>query len=173
MGATTLQSESDRAPAIIAEGTIVTDDVVRAFQLFGGRKLIERNVCNSLDAHDLIVQGISSQALIHLVDTVTVLSSGDALSKAIGMSLRTLQRKKKTEKGKDRLSPEQSSRAWQFAEILAQATGVLGDQDAAEAWMLAPATGLDNRRPIDLLSSTAGAEAVEHHLTRMEYGVYT
>ena len=38
--------------------------------------------------------------------------------------------------------------------------------------MLAPAIGLDNRRPIDLLSSAAGAEAVENALTRMEYGVY-
>ena len=34
------------------------------------------------------------------------------------------------------------------------------------------AIGLDNRRPIDLLSSAAGAEAVENALTRMEYGVY-
>lgn len=172
MVVTTFQSEGDKGPVLGAD-TVETDDAVRAFQLFGGRKLIKHNVRNSLDAHDVIVQGISSQALIHLVDTVSVLSSGDALNKAIGMSLRTLQRKKKTEKGKDRLSTEQSSRAWQFAEILAQATDVLGDQEAAEAWMLAPAIGLDNRRPIDLLSSAAGAEAVEHHLTRMEYGVYT
>ncbi len=39
--------------------------------------------------------------------------------------------------------------------------------------MLAPAIGLDNRIPIDLLSTTAGVEAVEHYLTRMEYGVYS
>lgn len=169
---TTTFREGDKAPVVGAD-TVETDDAVRAFQLFGGRKLIKHTVRNSLDAHDVIVQGISSQALIHLVDTVAVLSSGDALNKAIGMSMRTLQRKRKTEKGKDRLSTEQSSRAWQFAEILAQATDVLGDQESAEAWMLAPATGLDNRRPIDLLSSAAGAEAVEHHLTRMEYGVYT
>ena len=149
------------------------DDSVRAYRLLGGRKVIKHSVRNPLDAHDLIVEGISSQALVHLVNTVTVLSSGDALNKAIGISLRTFQRKRKTEKGKDRLSTEQSSRAWRFAEILAQAMDVLGGQESAEAWMLAPATGLDNRRPIDLLSSAAGAEAVENHLTRMEYGVYT
>ncbi|MDE4063639.1 antitoxin Xre/MbcA/ParS toxin-binding domain-containing protein [Phaeobacter gallaeciensis] len=33
--------------------------------------------------------------------------------------------------------------------------------------------GLDNRRPIDLLATAAGAEAVADYLTRMEYGVYT
>jgi len=68
-----------------------------------------------------------------------------------------------SEEGKDRL----------IAEILAHATNVLGDHESAEAWMLATAIGLDNRRPIDLLSSAAGAEAVETYLTRMEYGVYT
>lgn len=150
-----------------------TNDAMRAFQLLGGTKLSNHTVRNALDAHDLIVRGISSQALIYLVHKVSVLSSGDALNKAIGMSLRTFQRKKTTEKGKGRLSPAQSSRAWQFAEIFAQATEVLGDQEAAEAWMLAPAIGLNSRRPIDLLSSAAGAEAVGHHLTRMEYGVYT
>ena len=61
---------------------------------------------------------------------------------------------------------------WRFAEILAQATNALGSQEEAERWMMEPAMGLDNRRPIDLLSTAAGAEAVEDHLTRMEYGVY-
>ena len=167
MGATAFLSERDNLPLMNAE----TDDAVRAFRLLGGQKVIKQTVRNSLDAHDVIVKGISSQALLHLVDTVSVLSSGDALNKAIGMSLRTLQRKR-AEKGKDRLSTEQSSRAWRFAELLAQATDVFGDQEAAEAWMLAPAISLDNRRPIDLLSSAAGAEAVENSLTRMEYGVY-
>ena len=167
MGATAFQSDSSAIPLIDVDA----EDAVRAFHLLGGRKVINQTVRNSLDAHDVIVKGISSKALLHLVDTVSVLSSGDALNKAIGMSLRTLQRKK-ADKGKDRLSPEQSSRAWRFAELLAQATDVLGDQDAAEAWMLAPAIGLANRRPIDLLSSAAGAEAVENALTRMEYGVY-
>lgn len=168
----TFRSEDNKAPAIGTDPAEI-NDAMRAFQLLGGRDLINHTVRNALDAHDLIMQGISSQALIHLVSQVSVLSSGDALNKAIGMSLRTLQRKKTMEKGRDRLSPEQSSRAWQFAEILAQATDVLGSQEAAEAWMLDPAIGLDNRRPIDLLSSAAGAEAVEHHITRMEYGVYT
>ena len=49
----------------------------------------------------------------------------------------------------------------------------MGTQEAAEAWLLEPAIGLDNRRPIDLLASSAGAEAVEDCLTRLEYGVYT
>lgn len=170
MVAATHQPSEDTVTA--STDGVVVDDAVRAFELLGGRRVIKQSVRNALDAHDVIVRGIPTQALVHLVDNVCVLSSGDTLNKAIGISLRTFQRKKKTEKGKDRLSSEQSSRAWRFAEILAQATNVLGDQATAEAWMLAPAVALNNRRPIDLLSSAAGAEAVADHLTRMEYGVY-
>jgi putative toxin-antitoxin system antitoxin component (TIGR02293 family) len=70
------------------------------------------------------------------------------------------------------LSPEQSGRTWKFAEILAKAASVLGSQQAAESWLERPATGLDQRRPIDLLATPAGIELVEEFLERMEYGVY-
>ncbi len=148
------------------------NDAIRAYRLLGGGKIMKRDVRSALDAHDLIVQGIPSKSLFHLVDGVQVLSTGDVLTKAIGISIRTLQRRRSEVKQK-LLSPEQSSRAWRFAEIIAKATEVLGTQAAAEAWLLEPAIGLDNRRPIDLLTSTAGAEAVDDYLTRIEYGVYS
>ncbi|MBS1301377.1 antitoxin Xre/MbcA/ParS toxin-binding domain-containing protein [Loktanella sp. SALINAS62] len=148
------------------------NDAMRAFKLLGGDRIMKRSVCTALDAHDLIVEGIPSKSLLHLVEGVRFLSAGDALNKAIGISIRTLQRRKSDAPDKA-LSTEQSSRAWRFAEIIAQATDIMGTQEAAESWILAPAIGLDNRRPIDLLASSAGAEAVEDYLTRLEYGVYT
>jgi putative toxin-antitoxin system antitoxin component (TIGR02293 family) len=72
-----------------------------------------------------------------------------------------------------RLSPEQSSRAWKFAEILGRAVALFGSQADAENWLERPAMALEQRRPIDLLSTPAGVESVEDHLTRLEYGVYT
>jgi putative toxin-antitoxin system antitoxin component (TIGR02293 family) len=59
-----------------------------------------------------------------------------------------------------------------FAEIRARATELFGLQDAAERWLEAPAMGLDQRRPIDLLSTPAGVDTQETYLTRIEYGVY-
>lgn len=150
----------------------VENDAIRAYRLLGGGKIMKRDVRSALDAHDLIVQGIPSRSLFHLVDGVQVLSTGDVLTKAIGISIRTLQRRRSEVKQKV-LSTEQSSRAWRFAEIIAKATDVLGTQTAAEAWLLEPAIGLDNRRPVDLLTSSAGAEAVDDYLTRIEYGVYS
>ena len=93
------------------------------------------------------------------------------LDKAIGISLRTLQRRRK-DGGETILSVEQSNRTWKFAEILGRATEIFGSKDEAEAWMNRPAIGLDQRRPIDLMSTSVGIEAVEDYLTRVEYGVY-
>ena len=62
MGATAFLSERDNLPLMNAE----TDDAVRAFRLLGGQKVIKQTVRNSLDAHDVIVKGISSQALLRL-----------------------------------------------------------------------------------------------------------
>jgi putative toxin-antitoxin system antitoxin component (TIGR02293 family) len=70
------------------------------------------------------------------------------------------------------LTPEQSGRAWKFAEILAKATLLLGSQEEAERWLERPATGLDQQRPIDLLATPAGVAIVEDFLLRLEHGVY-
>ena len=139
--------------------------------LFGGRQTLRRAVQNPLDAHDLLVAGLPGDALMHLLSKLGALKSSPSLEKALGMSLRTIQRRKENP---DRvLDREQSSRTWKFAEILARATEVLGSQAEAEEWLARPAMGLDGRRPIDLLESAAGTEIVEEFLTRLEYGVYT
>ncbi len=139
--------------------------------LFGGRQTLRRAVQNPLDAHDLLVAGLPGDALMHLLGRLGALRSSPSLEKALGMSLRTIQRRK--ERPDQVLDREQSSRTWKFAEILARATEVMGSQAEAEEWLARPAMGLDGRRPIDLLESAAGTEIVEEFLTRLEYGVYT
>ena len=71
------------------------------------------------------------------------------------------------------LDVQQSGRAWKFAEILARATRVLGSQDEAEQWLRRSAIGLDQQRPIDLLTTPAGVKLVEDYLGRLEYDGYT
>jgi putative toxin-antitoxin system antitoxin component (TIGR02293 family) len=130
-------------------------------------------VRNRLEAHDLIESGLPGHALKYLVDTIALLraAQADGMEKAVGISLRTYQRRRDALDRK--LSPEQSGRTWKFAEILGRATTLFGSQAAAEEWLERPAMALDQRRPIDLLSTPAGLESVEEHLTRLEYGVST
>jgi putative toxin-antitoxin system antitoxin component (TIGR02293 family) len=143
----------------------------RVAALLGGVRVLRHEVSDPLAAHDMIMRGLPARALTHLMDELVVMQPTTSLEKAIGMSLRTFQRRKA---GKPKpLSQEQGSRTWKFAEILAKATGVFGTQEAAEQWLERPAIGLNRKRPIDLLASSAGVEMVEQYLGRLDYDVYT
>jgi putative toxin-antitoxin system antitoxin component (TIGR02293 family) len=155
----------------MSEAALIEHDIARTFALLGGTDTIPTPVRNRMDAHDLLLAGLPSSALLHLTQEVAFLSTGSVLDKAIGISVRTLQRRK-NDATDTVLSVEQSNRTWKFAEILGRATETFGSQQAAEAWMNQPAIGLDQRRPIDLLATAVGTETVEDYLTRIDYGVY-
>jgi putative toxin-antitoxin system antitoxin component (TIGR02293 family) len=156
-----------------AERAIEDAGIQQTVELLGGARALRRQVRSRLEAHDLLREGLPEHALRHLVGRVAILRAPHegSFEKAVGISLRTYQRRK--DAPGSRLNPEQSGRAWKFAEILGRVTQLLGSQEEAEAWMERPAMALDQRRPIDLLSTPAGVESVEDHLTRLEYGVYT
>ena len=138
--------------------------------LLGGRSVLGSIIESDLEAHELLHRGLPRAALSSLVDKIHFLTSDEA-SEALGMSLRTLQRHKV--RAGVLLDVQQSGRAWKFAEILAKATHVLGSQEEAEQWLRRPAIGLDQQRPIDLLTTPAGVQLVEDYLGRLEYNVYT
>ncbi len=139
--------------------------------LLGGPGVLRHRLTGPLDAHEMLLQGLPGEALRCLVGNFVSLRKPASLEKAVGMSLRTFQRRRDAPARP--LSQEQSGRTWKLAEILAKATSVLGSKEEAELWLQRPAMGLDQRRPIDLLATPAGVEAVESFLVRLEYGVYT
>jgi putative toxin-antitoxin system antitoxin component (TIGR02293 family) len=138
--------------------------------LLGGTRVLARRLTSALDAHELLLRGLPASAVDHLVGSLIVIGKADSLEKAVGMSLRTWQRRR--DAPSKPLSQEQSGRAWKFAEILAKATDIFGTQAEAEQWLERPAVGLDQHRPIDLLGTPAGVELVEDYLERLDYGVY-
>ncbi len=152
--------------------TIVTvSETLDIAMLFGGKKGLKHDVSSPMAVHELILSGIPGEALVRLVRQLPAISDdGDAFEKAFGMSERTYQRHKSNRTKV--LSPEQSSRTWNFARLLAKAAAVLGSQSEAEMWMLRPALGLEGRRPIDLLATAAGSDLVREYLERLDYGVY-
>ena len=154
----------------MAQTASAEHDIARTYALLGGRDTIWKPVRNNLEVHDILMLGLPSAALLHLTSQVTFLATDAVLEKAIGISVRTLQRRKK-DAPESVLSVDQNNRTWKFAEILGRASEIFGSK-AAEGWLNAPAIGLDQRRPIDLLSTAVGVEAVEDYLTRIECGVY-
>ena len=146
-----------------------TAELERVAGLLGGSKVLRRNLKNPLEAHEMLFEGLPGKALNTLLDSLAIQKSA-ALEKAIGMSLRTVQRYRDSPSRP--LSQQQSGRIWKFAEILAKAIEVLGSQQEAERWLDSQAMGLNQRRPIDLLATPAGVELVEEFLERLAYGVY-
>ncbi|WP_068301917.1 antitoxin Xre/MbcA/ParS toxin-binding domain-containing protein [Pararhodobacter sp. CCB-MM2] len=146
--------------------------LARTMALLGGERAFRRPLSSRIEAHDALAEGLPGTALTTLLREFPFLtSSGEVLDRALGVSLRTVQRRAGA--SDKALNAEQSNRAWKFAEIVARATEVLGSQDEAVAWLQRPAPALDQRRPIELLGTAAGVELVEDLLTRLDYGVYS
>jgi len=121
-----------------------------------------------LQAHDLVTAGLPVDSARELMASFLIIDR-DTVLKAMGISERTLQRAKTADRP---LDSNASDRTLRLAAVAEQAIEVLGSQEAAERWLTAPAMGLDQRRPIDLLQSSEGTELVKTLLTRMDYGVY-
>jgi putative toxin-antitoxin system antitoxin component (TIGR02293 family) len=145
-------------------------EVQSAAKLLGGRPVLRHTPRTPMDVHLVLSRGLPAEALMRLIENLVVLQADNALEKALGMSLRTMQRRTSTPARQ--LTPEQSGRTWKFAETLAKATQAFGSQKEAEEWMERPAMGLDGQRPIDLLATPKGTEIVETFLDRMNHGVY-
>lgn len=139
-------------------------------RLLGGTSTFGKMPRSPLEAHEILLNGLPSKALLYFVDNLVFLRWDESFARAIGMSHRTYQRH--TAENIRQLSSEQSGRAWKLAEILAKATSIFGSKEEAEQWLERPAVGLDQRKPIDLLATPAGVELVEDFLARLEYGVY-
>lgn len=153
-----------------AAPAVKNNELQKVAKLLGGSRILARRLSSALDAHELLLHGLPASALDHLIGQLVFIQKTDSLEKAVGMSLRTYQRRK--DAPSKPLSQDQSGRTWKFAEILSKATDVFGSQVEAEQWLERPAIGLDQRRPIDLLATPAGIELVEDYLERLEYGVY-
>ncbi len=147
------------------------DDLVRVTNLLGGPRVLKARPSTQLEVHRLLRTGLPQKALDHLVVSVKFVKGGRHFEDAFGMTYRTYQRRK--DPGNQPLSPEQSSKTWTFARVLAKAIEVFGSQDAAEKWISEPVMGLDRQVPLELLQTPAGVDLVNAFLTRLEYGVYT
>jgi putative toxin-antitoxin system antitoxin component (TIGR02293 family) len=152
-----------------AAGSLLEESLRTALDLMGGRAVFDTLPPDRAALHHVILAGLPGRALDCLV-TSAVLLSPQQVSEAVGVSTRTLRRRKETPEAA--LSPEQGGRALRFAELLARAMAVFGGQEEAERWFDTPAMGLDQHKPIDLMATQVGAQLVDEFLGRLEHGVY-
>jgi putative toxin-antitoxin system antitoxin component (TIGR02293 family) len=162
-----METQGSTAPSEGAERTTVAASVA---EVLGGRRLLKREIRSKLDVHEVITARIPSTALHRILARFGNLRQDD-LAHALGMSVRTIQRL--LEKRLQLLTKEQSGRTWKLGEVLVLAIDVFGTPEKAVTWLKTPAIALEQRRPLDLLGTVAGTEAVEQLLQRIASGVYT
>lgn len=146
----------------------------RIQKLLGGPAGLSAPAVSRLEAHEMLERGLPADALTTFVErSLLQIGPSGEFVRALGMSMRTFQRRRSESGAGSSLSAEQSSRLWKLAEVIARAQDVFGSEDEAAKWLARPAIALDQRRPIDLLATSAGIELVEELLTRLDQGVYT
>ena len=93
----------------------------------------------------------------------------DELAKAVGISTRTLSRRRKEK----HLNLEESDRLFRIARIYGHALEVFGDSEKAARWFKRSHPVLDGMTPLEVFDTDLGAQLVDDLLTRVEYGVYS
>lgn len=118
------------------------------------------------ELHDALANGLPYEVYTKLVSACGLDSK--ELARYVVISPATLQRRAKA----GRFKEDEGDRLYRFAEVYNSATDLFeGDGIRAMTWLLKPARGLGDRRPIDMVSTTAGAEAVLDLIGRLEHGV--
>lgn len=112
-----------------------------------------------------VEKGFPASALRALADGKVVTMADLA---GIVATRRTLDRRLAED---DRLTLEESDRLARFAEILDLTTRIVGDRAAAMAWLRKPKRRLDGARPLDLMRTYSGGEAVVNLLNQARYGM--
>jgi putative toxin-antitoxin system antitoxin component (TIGR02293 family) len=118
---------------------------------------------NYLDVVERIHEGIPWRAARELIE-VTGLAQSE-LARLLGTSATTLRRHLHNNDEMDRVA---SDRAYLVARVVVLAEELFdGDTAKVHSWLSRPQTGLGDVRPVDIMDTSEGAEAVEDLLVRI------
>jgi putative toxin-antitoxin system antitoxin component (TIGR02293 family) len=146
---------------------IPMEDIAAVRQYLGGARAIGSPETD-LDFVGIIRKGFPVSVFRSLCARANL--SEETLLESLGIARRTAARRKR-EGG--RLKPVESELLLRFARVFVAATGVLGSEEKARAWLLAESRALGGREPINLLDTGVGFQDVMDVLKRIEYGVYS
>ena len=111
--------------------------------------------------------GFSPQTVTKIAEMLG--SDTKTICMVAGIDRTTLSRKAKSSA---LLSQDQSARVYWLAQVLDSASALnRGDWEKTMRWLNKPAWGLGNKKPIELLTTSAGAQAVINLIGKIRHGV--
>lgn len=141
--------------------------VSRLVHVLGGPKVLRGRVHSQLELVPLIRTGLDYAAFEAVARAVD--GTAEELAKAVGLTRRTLDRRRIAHK----LDRDSSERLVRLASVAARAQEVLGDDASMQRWLRSPNRALGGQTPISLLDTEQGAQVVHDVLGRLEHGVYS
>lgn len=115
---------------------------------------------------DVIEGGFTKKGLLELKDRYGI--SSEALAKILNITNRTIQNKPMTFK----FTGNVAEKILGLSEIYSYGMEVFEEQDKFRRWLQVLNPILNNRRPLELLSTQLGMQQVKHELARIDYGIY-
>lgn len=109
--------------------------------------------------------GLPYAALEHVRECLG--ASDDELARILGVSTRTLSRRRET----GTLTTDESDRLVLLAEIVALAQQAFDSAEGARIWLRTPHAMLGDESPLDHMDTVAGIEKVKTMLYHVEYGM--
>ncbi|MFS6537587.1 antitoxin Xre/MbcA/ParS toxin-binding domain-containing protein [Idiomarina loihiensis] len=117
---------------------------------------------------ELVVKGFPVEVLYMVASMMGVTQA--TLRDALRIPSSTFQRRRND----GRFSMKESNRLYCLIEILTRATDLFDDdRKAAVEWMTKEVPGLGYNRPVDMLDTHVGTQAVLDLISRLEYGVHS
>ena len=116
----------------------------------------------------IVNSGFRVELLSHTADVLGL--SCAAVGNALGIAGTTLARRQK----QGRFNREESDRIFRLIEMTNRATGLFeGDINSAVRWMQSSIPALGQKKPIDMIQTSADTLAVLKLITRLEFGVHS
>ena len=142
--------------------------IAEIVEVLGGGKTFRRPIRKAEDLVEQVRAGLPASTVTMLADSLSI--NRAQVAKRLNIPPRPLSRRLAT---KSRLTHDESDRTLRMAKVVALANEVLGAEDKASRWMVAPNRALGGDRPFDRLDTELGVRSVEEILQRIAYGMYS
>ena len=142
--------------------------IAEIVEVLGGSRTFQRPVRKTADLVAQVRIGLPASTVNLLADALSLHRT--QIAKCLNIPARTLSRRLAA---KSRLTQDESDRTLRMARVVALANEVLGAEDKASRWMVAPNRALGGLKPFDQLDTELGVRSVEEVLQRIAYGMFS
>jgi putative toxin-antitoxin system antitoxin component (TIGR02293 family) len=142
--------------------------IAEIVEVLGGSRTFTQPIRKADDLVAQVRAGLPASTVNLLADALSMQRA--QVAERLNIPARTLSRRLAT---KSRLTHDESDRTLRMARVVALANDVLGTENKASHWMVAPNRALGGLRPFDQLDTEVGVRSVEEVLYSIAYGMYS